>query len=67
MRDAVDFLPFISRIAQAVSVDDLVFRIREQLKVDFAFSVGSDLLREALAYVRRIYADRVELYVFVFL
>src|SRR6266542_7096545 len=62
MWDAIDLLPFISRIAQSVGVDDLVFWIGEQRKVDFTLPVGLDLLGEALANIGRIDADRVELH-----
>src|SRR6266542_6993352 len=67
MWDAIDLLPFISRIAQSVGVDDLVFWIGEQRKVDFTLPVGLDLLREALADILRIDADRVELHVLILL
>jgi hypothetical protein len=39
MRDAVNFLPLVSRVAEPVSVDYFVFRIADQGKSNLAFPI----------------------------
>jgi len=57
MRNAIDLLTFVSGITQTISVDNFVFWIEEQRKVDFTFPVGRDFLGETLANIRRVDAD----------
>lgn len=67
MRNAIDFLAFVSGIAQPIGVDDFMSRVREQWEIDCAFTIGSNLLSQVFANVWRINADRVELYVLTLL
>src|SRR5574341_1410878 len=63
MWDAVNLLTFVGGIAQAVRIDNLVFRIRENREIDRSFTVGCNFLSKALAHVRWVDADREQLYV----
>lgn len=65
MRNAINVLSFISGVEHAIGVDGFMIRIAQDWKTQLALSVGSDFFSEVLAYVRRIDADRVELYIFI--
>ena len=59
VRDASYFLPRVSGIAQPVSIDGAVRRVRQQREGDFASPVGGDLLCKLSADRGFIKADRV--------
>ncbi len=67
MWDAVNLLPLVCWIAQSVSVDDLMLRVRENWKVNRAFAIRRNFLGEGLARIRGIHADREQLYILVLL
>lgn len=64
---AVNCLSLVRRIAETVRVNDLVFWIAKEWKVNPALAIRCDLLREALADVRGIHADCVQCDVLTFL
>src|SRR5258706_14804164 len=43
MRNSFNLLSVISRIAKAVSVDNLMFRVRKKWEIDFALTIRGDL------------------------
>ena len=59
-RDAVEFLPHVCRVAQAVSVDHPVIRVGEQVEGDRARAIGRDLFGEVPALFGLVRADDVQ-------
>ena len=67
VRNTVNLLPFVRGIAQTIGADNLVVAVGEDRKIDLAFAVRRDLLCKVLAYLRRIHANSVELYILIVL
>ena len=66
MRNPIDFLPLISRIAQAIGIDGSMFGIGQKRKANLTFSIRRDLPCELSTHVGRINADGVQTYLFIF-
>ena len=67
MRNAINPLSFVGGVAQSVSVNDFVFRIRENRKSNCALAIRGNFLSEVLAYIGRVDADGEQFRILIFL
>ncbi len=63
MRNAIDPLAFVCRIAQSVGIDNLMIRVGKERKTNCSFAIRGDLPNKVFTHIRRVHADRIQLYV----
>ena len=67
MWNPINFLSLVGGIAQTVSVNDFVFRVRKNREIDCTLAIRSNFLGKGLAYIGRVDADREQFYILILL
>lgn len=65
MRNALKFLPVVSRVANSIGIDHSMSRVGQNRKANFSFAVGGNLLGKLSAFGWTIDADGVDAYLLV--